>query len=128
MRNTKEQLALEMLRQGEQVDVGGIPMVVTYVGQHAGEPVALATEDGLGVEWDLSCPGEDLGSDDEVLCADLLSGEHYGICVYCRGVTSTSARPDARQLPPRSLSRSGWMSSIEPPLPCEAIGQGKPTL
>jgi hypothetical protein len=96
MRNTKEQLALEMLRRGEQVDVGGIPMVVTYVGQHGGEAVALATEDGLGVEWDLSCPGEDLGSDDEVLCADLLSGEHYRVCVYCRGVTTARLRAATR--------------------------------
>ena len=39
----------------------------------------------------------------------------------------TNADPEARQDPPMSLSRPGWMSSAELPAPSEPVGQGKPT-
>jgi len=83
---------LETLHKGQRVDVSGIPMVVSYMGRHGQEIVALATEDGLGVDWDLACPGEDLGDNDELLCVDLVSGEKYWVCVYCRGVSAPQRR------------------------------------
>ena len=37
------------------------------------------------------------------------------------------APAEARQLPPRSLSRDGWISSIDEPVPPGAVGQGEPS-